>query len=158
VKRTGDLQDEGFLENPHFNQWLYHVRTDRRWHELAAFVAEDRGCWPDRPRTLNTLLRHLRTVHTSAPAAPTERALRSAFQAYRNFLESGDRITKRIGPDPLPADQRRVLKSYLILPQTRQRIEKLRDLLELDSLGSVIDTLIEARYEKEIAKRKRRRH
>lgn len=130
----------GFLENPTFNQWLHHKRE--HFASLARFVQRDRACWPDRPRTLRTLLQHL-AVHEGERGVPSTDLVRKAFMQYQRDSQRGLKIPRRLGKDPLPDEKRRIVKTYSVAATTPKAIKKLESVLNVDSGGKVIDTLVE---------------
>lgn len=145
-----------YLEDPTFAQWCHHNRENRAWRELAAFIERDRVCWP-RARTQSAVIRHLQAFHPAGtePGVPTEATIRRAFLAYREDVQRGVKIPRRIGPDPMPREQRRRLKSYLLSPDTPKLVRKLKTMLygKDGSLGAVVDRAIAELYENAKARR-----
>lgn len=131
---------------PNFTQWLAHFGTTPRYALLMRFAHEDRGCWPERATTLRTFLRHLRDSHKGERDKPAEEDLRRAFNAFRKFIAAGGTVPRRYGPPKKPPEEKRQLKTYLVLPATVERILELKRTINLPSQGGVVDLAIAELY------------
>ena len=142
-----------YVDNPTFTQWLY-FQPKRKHALIATFVEANRRHWPSRARSLSALLRFVDTMcsNMTGEYEPMEKALRRAYMAFERDIEAGVKIPRRAGPEALPDNKRRVLKSYSLAPATDGKIIKLQRAMKLPAKGLVIDALVDAADAKRVKK------
>jgi uncharacterized protein YozE (UPF0346 family) len=135
-----------FIENPTFYQWLATRRADDdTTGQFARFAKADIPCWPRKAESVTEVLDHLNEHHRAKNM--DEITVRHIWRRYARFLSKGEPIRVKSGPDPLPPDQRRIHRGFLVDPKTVIRVQAISGDTG-ESIGKVVDRVITAEHRK----------